>query len=455
VVVAEKTARAYLSANGYPTAMPNTIFAVTFPTSTPVIPGGTSSTIKESIHLKVTQQHKTFFWPLVGIPSVNLQGSGGAHAARAMTDIMLSIDTTGSMYLNGKDASPSRNDFLALRNAVQGFINQVNPSTSDIRGPRIGIARFAGVKCAWQRSGTGADGDAFIDVRSSGNPNEYDTACSDDMEVLVRLTNNDADLTQVATAPVGSGVACPTASLGACPLRHVAYTAPQIAGTPTAIQGVDNGSYQTNNSTCFLPTSNAYTAFVSVACTPTYTGTKLPNGINIMNNVPPPPGKTSTYAWHTDNGGRNDTLNEGNARKVLVMMTDGFNEGWPSTGPQQNPGQWDLDLVSQAATLKNGPDTIAGTADDVEIYTIGFFCVPSSSSCKSDLADSPTPHPCPSLSTVNYSTLGGSPIDDLLRNASSSTGNSCDHYFPLGKTESLPALFQQLAGSISRGQLTD
>jgi hypothetical protein len=50
-----------------------------------------------------------------------------------------------------------------------------------------------------------------------------------------------------------------------------------------------------------------------------------------------------------------------------------------------------------------------------------------------------------------------SAIDDKLNQLTSSTPGSCDHYYPLGKTEtiqSLPGLFQALAGRISRGQLT-
>ncbi len=46
-------------------------------------------------------------------------------------------------------------------------------------------------------------------------------------------------------------------------------------------------------------------------------------------------------------------------------------------------------------------------------------------------------------------------IDILLYNISSSTPGTCDHYYPLGKSEGLlPQLFQALAGRISRGQLT-
>jgi len=46
-------------------------------------------------------------------------------------------------------------------------------------------------------------------------------------------------------------------------------------------------------------------------------------------------------------------------------------------------------------------------------------------------------------------------VDELLNTISSSTPGSCDHYFPIAKSEgaSLPQLFQIMAGSIARGRL--
>jgi hypothetical protein len=108
--------------------------------------------------------------------------------------------------------------------------------------------------------------------------------------------------------------------------------------------------------------------------------------------------------------------------------------------------------------LKLGPDQQPGTDDDVEIYVVGYFCTPYSSAdssfCKSRLAGTSSPHPCPGPTYPTGAT--SSAVDDLLVTISSSTAGSCDHYYPLSKTEttSLPQLFSQLAGTISRGQLT-
>jgi hypothetical protein len=117
-----------------------------------------------------------------------------------------------------------------------------------------------------------------------------------------------------------------------------------------------------------------------------------------------------------------------------------------------------------AAHLRAGPDQLAGTADDVEIFVVGYFCTPYSAAppgtsasafCKSQLAATAYPHPCPG---PVYPPSGFTPssIDDLLVSISSSKAGTCDHYYPLSKTEttSLAQLFTALAGTISRGQLT-
>jgi hypothetical protein len=180
---------------------------------------------------------------------------------------------------------------------------------------------------------------------------------------------------------------------------------------------------------------------------PHYTGTKLPNGISVVST----PGVY--HAWDSANGGRNSASVSGNnARKVLVLMTDGFNELWPTEGnPVGSASGWDSQFVSLANSLKLGPDGTAGTWDDVEIYTIGFFCSPQGSQrwCASGMADT-VPHPCPGGAMPGSATA----IDVLLRDASSSAPGTCDHYFPIKKTEDLPTLFRTLAGTIARGRLT-
>jgi Flp pilus assembly protein TadG len=58
-------------------------------------------------------------------------------------------------------------------------------------------------------------------------------------------------------------------------------------------------------------------------------------------------------------------------------------------------------------------------------------------------------HPCPGAWNITKA----SRTDVFLWQISSSTPGTCDHYFPLSKTEQLPAYFQQIAGAIARGKL--
>ena len=402
IAIASATTGAYLTANG---VSASSTVTMAFPTSTPPAVSGTY----ENIQLSVSQNHPTAFWPLVGLNSVRMNDAGGAHAARNMVDVMLVLDTTGSEVISGS--------FSAIQQAVGTFITNMAPNTADTRGPKIGIARFAGIRCQYDNNGN------------------YNQGCQNDYYLLSPLT---ADAT-VLNAVANGGASCPSGDLanGGCPISHVYYNASNRATT-----------------------TNATTA---AAYDPMYTGTKLPNAffaIGLTGTASGPFSFGSSYAWSTTNGGRNDSTANSplNARKVMVIMTDGQNEMWPSPGPggTESVSTYNTEMQTMANTLQKGPDGVSGTYDDVEIYVVGYFCTPYSSSgfCQSMLAATTAPHPCPS---DTYPSTGTSSIDDLLNTLASSSSGSCDHYFPLGKTEtgqSLSGLFAALAGRISRGQLT-
>jgi Flp pilus assembly protein TadG len=402
----------YLDLHGYRTD-PTTTINVTFP------PSPTTGAI-ESVGIAVTRTRPTYFIRLIGINQATVAANATAAVDRRLIDIMLSLDVTGSMELSGTS------DLQQLRRAVVDFVNKINPSTSDPTGPKVGMARFAGVKCGWMSSGPG---DTFIDV--GPGPSEYRTPCTDDKTVLTNLTYDKARLIRLADNS-GSGTCPGGMSTFACPLVSWRYTAPDQSGAGR----VPSSGVRYNGSTLLAGPA------------PGFTGTKLPNGITVVKD-------TGYDAWSTGSGGRNNASGEGTARKVLVLMTDGFNELWPSTGHPLGsgaPGAWDSEVVSRANALKLGADGISGTPDDVEIYTIGFFCTPYGSQnwCASRLADTSAPHPCPGGAMPGTA----SSIDTLLRNVSSSSPGTCDHYLPIKKTEDLPTLFRNLAGTIARGRLT-
>ncbi|MGE3269326.1 MAG: TadE/TadG family type IV pilus assembly protein [Chloroflexota bacterium] len=401
----------------------------------------------------------TRFWRVIGITSTTLNQAAAAAASGGMADVMLSLDLSKSMDVNGTDL-PN------LRSAVRAFIDQMQIDSSNPRGTQLGMARWAGVKCSWRRINQGADGDRYIDF-GIGPPNsgsysirsEYVEPCYDDSTVLTNLTQDKARLVKLADN--SGGGSCPTGmSAYACPLDSWTFPIDQVpvaVGTPTTALG-----QQDNNGTNYNWSG--------------VTGTRLPAAISAVSNG-------SYYAWSTANGGRNDPATTGLARKVLVIMTDGFSQSAFNVSPgvdipsTLDVGTWDNEAITKANVLKAGPDGNIATKDDnVEIYVVGFFCTPYSTSsgqsnwCRSRAAATGSvaagTHPCPGVpgtllpspgaNTFSYASNSVTPgVDEILTAISSSTPGTCDHYFPISKSEgsSLPQLFRVVAGSIAKGRL--
>jgi Flp pilus assembly protein TadG len=424
----------------------------------------------------------TSFWRIIGINTTNLNQRAVAAAGAGMVDVMLSLDLSGSMQLSGTA------DLANLQNAVAAFITQMQIQSADPRGSQVGIARWAGINCSWARGKTRAntmtptppvptpDGDTVIDF----DRGEFDTPCYDDATVLSYLSQNEAQLAKISggtMVPAPSSVACPTApaapttptpwspasmSSYGCPLQSWVYPyqmVPVSTGTPTPATGVGPPSG--------TPGAHSWNGM---------TGTKLSNAIKIVNgNI------TGRYAWASGaptNGRNNNMTSEGLARKVLVIMTDGVSEeggdgipdNYPSYGGTPAPLGWDLEVKNLATALKKGPDgNLSTTADNVEIYVVGFYCDAADAAtsslaknlgwCSSAIAVTPplnqsnsSVHPCPG---GVYPPAGVTPsyTDNLLQAISSSTPGTCDHYFPIRKSENLPQLFRVMAGSIARGRL--
>jgi hypothetical protein len=108
----------------------------------------------ENMTINVTRNHLTAFWPLIGLPSVNLNSTGGAHAARSMLDVVLSLDTTGSLVLSNNVTDNVQGlTYTTIQDAVSAFINAMNPSSGDPRGPKNRYRSLCGhhVPQRWQR----------------------------------------------------------------------------------------------------------------------------------------------------------------------------------------------------------------------------------------------------------------------------------------------------------------
>jgi Flp pilus assembly protein TadG len=131
------------------------------------------------------------------------------------------------------------------------------------------------------------------------------------------------------------------------------------------------------------------------------------------------------------------------AKKYLVVMTDGLQDIEPLGEAELN-----AQTLAAAQDVKEGDDGIGGTADDVEIYTVGLFGQGESNFTTN-------PPKCPAATIP----AGPSTVDTLLINSSSSTPGSCDRYYPLNKAQAtqLPQLFTTIAGQLGapRSKLTE
>ncbi|HVA25241.1 MAG TPA: TadE/TadG family type IV pilus assembly protein [Chloroflexota bacterium] len=427
--------------------------------------------VTNRMQVSVVRQYNTYFLKLLGLNTIQMSNAATAEASPGMADIALTLDLTGSMKL------ATSNGLSELQNAVTEFINDVNPNTSNPTGAQIAMAQWAGIKCGWDRNTAKNSNETNINLGPTtwlgSNTTEYVAPCADDKTVLSNLTMNKTTLLNLASG--NQAVPCGVGMSNCYSLQSWYYQAKSVNSSDMAQGMTYNGS-----SCCF-------------GTNPTYTGTKEPNAITVISN-------SNYYAWSTANCGRNlgATLPAGcpnagtapgNAHKVLVLITDGNDELWPVNGmpastdsvgcsvasavpqidynflppPYGNTpwGCWDQKTIDLANQLKLGPSGIAGNPDNVEIYTIAFMCVPYSSSfnsggnqnwCTSQMAGKggQGSHPCPS---GPWDITKASRTDVFLWEVSSSSPGTCDHYFPISKSDQLPPYFKQIAGSIARGKL--
>jgi Flp pilus assembly protein TadG len=485
-------ARPYHEQNGYTHNVNGT--TVTYASSSS-ISGGT----RDTMQVTITKDLPTRFWRVIGINNSVLVRSATAAASGGMVDVYVSLDLSLSMQIASGGYDVNSSDITQLRNAIGQFITDMQVTTGLDRGTKMGIARWAGVRCSWYRSwatnmsDSYADGDTSIDLERGPNASqtlmgEIVTPCFDDKDILTTLTNNKDTLTLIAQKKVGgvdSNAACPgdPNRLKSCPLTSYLVTPnqyPTAYGTPTTpsntFQRTDksNGACASNgwreNFSCDYNQSYGTTSFA--------TGTKIPNAISVVFRTASNP-EGAFYAWSTANGGRNNpATTEGYARKVLVIFTDGVNQKYghiPSDYSDSITGaseaSWDTAMVTMANQLRNGPDGVKNSPvaapDDVEIYVVGFFCINQTESqnewCASEAArhdidpSAAVKRPCGTDTTYTLAQLRSngwmSDTDEKLLSVSSSASGTCDHYFPIAKSDSLPTLFRVIAGSITRGKL--
>ncbi len=355
---AQAAVLSYLALHGY---VPDsrTSISVSFP---PPPPGSKQQTVR----VQATRTSPTKFMRLVGVGSVTFGQETAAEVGGNAVDVVLSMDITNSM-------APQMSE---MRVAVRGFLDQLNPRTSDPNGPQVALTVFNGMNLPRSRP-----------LTPGGRVVQVATHLTQDYQLLTKIADN-----------TGSA-ACPSA--WPSPQPFFADTTRIIADRICPLQA--NGG----------------------------SGTYVGNGFEIA--LQP---ASSWNMWAASNGGRP------NAKKVLVLITDGTNNAAPIP-----VSDLDADTVAAANAVKAGWDGVMGTNDDVEVFTIGFFNTAEDASA---FATNPPLCPAPIVPP------GASSNDSELIAASSSTPGSCDHYYALNKSQAtqLPALFTTIATRILRGRLS-
>jgi Flp pilus assembly protein TadG len=370
------------------------------------------------IRVEVTRTVPATFAQLVGIPKLTSSGSASATAGNGPADIILAFDTTGSMGVHIADEQQAASTFITMMNV-----------TTDPNSVQIGLVRFQGT----HQNGTWVDNGHWVvdHTVKDGTLADYDwtadgQAAVIDATVLTRLNSDPAALLKLV-ADTGPGT---------CPALPSSLAGETYKGVSSAYAcGLKNVSYQSS---------------APIGTTKEIGGTRLPNAFDLVLGRA---GNAGFNAWDPSYGGRI------NARNVMIMMTDGLNNcGSPCSAPNTNAA-WDALARADADEIRLGPDHIAGTIDDVEIYTVGYF-----GGSESGIAnDSPAiPYVCPgpdwdqsNLSHQTASSVGASNIDVLLHDISSSSPGTCDHYVPLKKSDDLPEVFRTLAGRVLAGRISN
>ncbi|MFQ5944667.1 MAG: pilus assembly protein TadG-related protein [Anaerolineae bacterium] len=294
-------------------------------------------------NLNLSRPSDTAFMGLLGIRTISLGAAATSQYATTMLDVIISVDTTGSM--NAVVSGTPKID--ALKAAAVDMVQDLNMQPSDPLTLRAGLVRFDGEVC-------------------------YDT---DDQDVW----QWDADPDPADNDP---SIAC------------VDDTGQKSGDTP----GASLGSLGLNQALQPLTANQGQlVSKINLLAAVGGSGTKGGSGVS---------GADAAFEW---------TGPRENARRFLVLMTDGNNQiegrqwrkamvqDWHSDhGDVANGAHYDQMSIDAANALK---------AKGVEIFTIGFE-LSGTTSCPAD----------PKPGDVDAT-------DQVLIDMSSSSTGSCDHYY--------------------------
>ncbi|MDQ6670454.1 MAG: pilus assembly protein TadG-related protein [Chloroflexota bacterium] len=511
---ASATATAFLSANGYPSTPPGNSIQIAYPT--PSVGGvGNPQGIAQVADVSVGHPYQTPFWGLIGLPTVNLQVDAQASSSGRRFDIFLSIDESFSMsdsdmaqlqraaHLFVQTLNPTTDQYspkIAIA-AFQGI--RYTAEYSDMSTGKYTVAGLADSLILTHLTNKAQDLYHLIDGDPSNPGCPYFSISQDQPWMPYSVfppTGIDKEGKKYGKDGVYTGGYDPNKQgiyvEGYAPAYTESTSQPPVPNPPfTQFACPLRQDKKGDTSGRFI--RNAITAaFVPSVWDPfPIDSVRHPRG-----QQRDPLATWDAFSWQ--HGGRDGLQSDGTtrdpappAKRVLIVMTDGLNtiepippgsrctglnpDGTssepqcgalnnqsfarydpahmqPANGAMTGTGT-DADSVTvQAANAaKLGPDgsSAAGkTADDIEIYTIGFY-----GHNESGLTSASAPPMCPAPVLTAGMQSQMQRADKVLLGVSSSSPNSCDHYFPVDKSanQGLATIFASIAGRIKRAQLVN
>ena len=128
--------------------------------------------------LTLSRESDTYFLRLLGMRTISLGAAATSQYVSRMVDIIISVDTTGSM----EEMVSGVRKIDALREAAKDMVLDFDMNASEASSLRTGLVRFDGELCY-------ADGTLWQwEVDVDPGDNQYPVSCIDDSETLQPLT---------------------------------------------------------------------------------------------------------------------------------------------------------------------------------------------------------------------------------------------------------------------------
>jgi Flp pilus assembly protein TadG len=435
--LAQTQAQTFLTQYGYPASA----FSGTGSSLTMTSPG------TRQFRIQAVRRRPTMLVQFVGIRTLDATADTVANG-EIKADIYVSLDLTGSM---------NSTDITNMKTAVNTFVDLLGLDATDPNGPKLGIGRFIGERCAHIPNGGYANFAAQRDATVAGNWVSFHnyTATTGSW-----CDNNDLMPTLAASTTAGGPPAPPTGWNNFYPgsITPVSGQLGQVAATAhSAVNGIDASV----DSACVAPSWVAPPSLVPYGSCDVLSGTSHTAGL-----------ATAYQELYVSGHARSAPF-----RKVLILQTDGtactMNTPYPQLTPAQSTVRTYLPTgilpvrnssairsENKAMALANYMKTTPTAFEGTEIFTIMFWANDGSDTCfdqtVKDTENSRTPPAACGPDTAVLPAVGNrTHTDDYMIAMSSSLTNTCDHYIPADKNNpsSLTTAYRNILKRLAVGKL--